>query len=169
MQETSEMGVQSLCQEYPLEKERITHSSILAWRIPRTEEPQATVHRVTKSRTRLRWLSTTWGTFVRVRSASAGARQPMGARQASGIRTQPECLCLTDAGVLAVCVKHGLASSILLLHSVGAPCAVNNMCNHTKRPVFLSSFLFFFIYCLLNTYSVFSAHQLYPLPSLLCS
>ena len=33
------MGVQSLGQEYPLEKERTTHSSILAWRIPQTEEP----------------------------------------------------------------------------------------------------------------------------------
>ena len=30
--------VQSLCQEYPLEKEMATHSSILAWRIPWTEE-----------------------------------------------------------------------------------------------------------------------------------
>ena len=27
------------CQEDPLEKERATHSSILAWRIPWTEEP----------------------------------------------------------------------------------------------------------------------------------
>ena len=30
--------VQSLSQEDPLEKEMVTHSSILAWRIPRTEE-----------------------------------------------------------------------------------------------------------------------------------
>ena len=36
MRETS---VQSLGQEDPLEKEMATHSSILAWRIPRTEEP----------------------------------------------------------------------------------------------------------------------------------
>ena len=33
------MPVQSLGQEYPLEKEMATHSSILAWRIPWTEEP----------------------------------------------------------------------------------------------------------------------------------
>ena len=32
-------GVWSLGQESPLEKEMATHSSILAWRIPRTEEP----------------------------------------------------------------------------------------------------------------------------------
>ena len=36
MQETR---VQSLGQEDPLEKEMVTHSSILAWRIPWTEEP----------------------------------------------------------------------------------------------------------------------------------
>jgi len=32
-------NVQSLIQEDPLEKEMATHSSILAWRIPWTEEP----------------------------------------------------------------------------------------------------------------------------------
>ena len=36
MQETR---VQSLGQEDPLEKEMVTHSGILAWRIPWTEEP----------------------------------------------------------------------------------------------------------------------------------
>ena len=36
MQET---WVQSLCWEDPLEKGTATHSSILAWRIPWTEEP----------------------------------------------------------------------------------------------------------------------------------
>ena len=36
MQET---WVPSLGQEEPLEKGTVTHSSILAWRIPRTEEP----------------------------------------------------------------------------------------------------------------------------------
>ena len=36
MQETQ---VPSLGQEDPLEKETATHSSILAWRIPWTEEP----------------------------------------------------------------------------------------------------------------------------------
>ena len=34
-----EMWVQSLGQEDPLEKEMATHSSILAWKIPWTEEP----------------------------------------------------------------------------------------------------------------------------------
>ena len=34
-----EMWIPSLSQEDPLEKEMATHSSILAWKIPRTEEP----------------------------------------------------------------------------------------------------------------------------------
>ena len=39
MQETEEMQIQSLDQEDPLEEGMATHSSILAWRIPWTEEP----------------------------------------------------------------------------------------------------------------------------------
>ena len=49
MQETQ---VQSLSWKDPLEKGTATHPSILAWRIPRTEEPgglQSTVHGVAKS------------------------------------------------------------------------------------------------------------------------
>ena len=34
-----ETGVRSLSQEDPIEKGMATHSSILAWRIPLTEEP----------------------------------------------------------------------------------------------------------------------------------
>ena len=37
MQDT---GVQSLGREDPLEEDMATHSSILAWRIPQTEEPR---------------------------------------------------------------------------------------------------------------------------------
>ena len=36
---TWETGIRSLGWEDPLEKEMATHSSILAWKIPRTEEP----------------------------------------------------------------------------------------------------------------------------------
>ena len=55
-----ETWVQSLCWEGLLEGDMAPHSSILAWRIPWTEEPgglrgawQAAVRGVTKSRTRL--------------------------------------------------------------------------------------------------------------------
>ena len=37
--EMQETWARSLGREDPLEKEMATHSSILAWRIPRTEEP----------------------------------------------------------------------------------------------------------------------------------
>ena len=39
MQETQEIQVQFLGREDALEKEMATHSSILAWEIPWTEEP----------------------------------------------------------------------------------------------------------------------------------
>ena len=39
MQVMQEMWIQSLGQEDPLGKETATHSSILAWKIPWTEEP----------------------------------------------------------------------------------------------------------------------------------
>ena len=39
MQETQKTWVRSLCQEDPLEEGMATHSCILAWRIPWTEEP----------------------------------------------------------------------------------------------------------------------------------
>ena len=39
MKEMQETQVQSLGREDPLEKEMATHSSIVAWRIPWTEEP----------------------------------------------------------------------------------------------------------------------------------
>ena len=39
LQAIQETGIRSLGQEDPLEKGMATHSSILAWRIPWTEEP----------------------------------------------------------------------------------------------------------------------------------
>ena len=43
-----ETGVQSLGGEDPLERHMATHSSILAWRIPQTEELAGYIHRVAK-------------------------------------------------------------------------------------------------------------------------
>ena len=54
MQETQEMWVLSLGREDPLKKEMATHSSILAWEIPWTEEPGGLQSMgVAKSQTRL--------------------------------------------------------------------------------------------------------------------
>ena len=57
MQETKETRVQSLGQGDPPGGGHGTPSSILAWRIPWTEEPGG-FHRVTKSQTQLKQLST---------------------------------------------------------------------------------------------------------------
>ena len=53
-----EARVQSLGWEHPLEKEMATHSSILAWRIPWTEQPSRLFHGVSESDT-TEWLTHT--------------------------------------------------------------------------------------------------------------
>ena len=52
---------QSPGQEDPLEKAMATHSSTLAWRIPRTEEPGGLQSTGSQSRTRLSNSTTTKG------------------------------------------------------------------------------------------------------------
>ena len=56
MQETQKMWVRSLSQEDPLEKEMVTHSNILAWEIPRTEEP-GRLHSMGLQRARHDWVT----------------------------------------------------------------------------------------------------------------
>ena len=58
MWEPQEMWVLSPGRENPLEEVMATHSSILAWRISWTDEPNPMVFRVTKSQTLLKGLST---------------------------------------------------------------------------------------------------------------
>ena len=60
MQERREMWVRTLGQEDegPLEEGMATPSNILAWRTLWTEEPGSLVHRVAKSQTPLKQLST---------------------------------------------------------------------------------------------------------------
>ena len=59
MQKMQETPVGFLSQENPLEEGMATHSSILAWRIPWTEEPGGlqSVHSVAKSWTQRKQLS----------------------------------------------------------------------------------------------------------------
>ena len=49
-----EMQIQSLGQEDPLEKEMATHSSILAWEIPQTEEPGGLLE---SQKSQIQWLN----------------------------------------------------------------------------------------------------------------
>ena len=57
MQDPQETRVQSLGQEDPLEEGMATHSSILAWRIPWTEEPGGPWSTGSQSQTRLNRLT----------------------------------------------------------------------------------------------------------------
>ena len=54
MQETQEVQVRSLGQEDPLEEGMATHSSILTWRSPWTEEPGGLQSKGLQSQTRLK-------------------------------------------------------------------------------------------------------------------
>ena len=65
-QEPQETWVQSLGQEDPLEEGMATHSSILAWRIPWTEEPGRLQSIESQGWTRLKQLSTHTHTHVQV-------------------------------------------------------------------------------------------------------
>ena len=53
IQETQETWVRFLGWEDPLEKEMATHSRILAWKIPWTEEPDGLLYIESQSQTRL--------------------------------------------------------------------------------------------------------------------
>ena len=55
-----DIGIRSLGREDPLEEEMATHSSIFAWRIPRTEEPGVPQSMVSQ-RVRFDWASTHQG------------------------------------------------------------------------------------------------------------
>ena len=58
-----EMWVQSLGQENPLEKEMATHTCILAWEIPRTEE-LVRHDSVTKQQQQIRSKPKLWKKYV---------------------------------------------------------------------------------------------------------
>ena len=57
MQETRETQGQSPGGEDPLEEERVTHPGMLAWRLPRTEEPGGLQSTGAQSQTQPQWLS----------------------------------------------------------------------------------------------------------------
>ena len=65
MQETEETQVRSLGQDEPLEEGMTTHSSIVAWRIPWTEQSGGLQSMGSQSRTWLKWLSMHLWCFLR--------------------------------------------------------------------------------------------------------
>ena len=98
MQEIQEMRVQSLGREDPLEESTATHSSALAWRIPRTEELGGLQSTGSQSRTRLkrlstraRTLSTSWGITVTSSARACRSRKTLGhSHQCSDTELQEE-------------------------------------------------------------------------------
>ena len=66
MQETRGIWVQSLGGEDPLEEGRATHSSTLAWRIPRTKEPGGLQSMGSQSQTRMKRLSAAHNTGLSI-------------------------------------------------------------------------------------------------------
>ena len=66
MQEMRGIWVRSLDGEDPLEEGRATHSSVLAWRIPWTEEPGGLQSMGLQSQTRVKQLSAAHNTGLRI-------------------------------------------------------------------------------------------------------
>ena len=76
-----ETRVQSLDQEDPLEKGMATHSSILAWEIPRTEEPGG-LQSTGSQRVRHDWVANTLSVLRRARAKGELLAVVWGSRQA---------------------------------------------------------------------------------------
>ena len=95
------MRVQSLGQEDPLEEEMATHSSILAWEIPWTEEPggiQCWGHKESDTTEHIRMITTpssgsTTGMHPRSHSQPAGGQAPSQLTHSGGPATT--CLNIT--------------------------------------------------------------------------
>ena len=70
--ETQETWAQSLGQEDPLKEEMATHSSILAWRIPWTEEPGGPLSVGCKESDMTEWLTLSLFSFSESQEFSGG-------------------------------------------------------------------------------------------------
>ena len=114
MQEMQEMWVQSLGREDPLEKEMANHSRILAWRIPRTEEPWwATVHRLTKSQTWLKRLNIQMHTLT-INKISSRKIETFGRFLKWRVVLVPSSLCSQPA----ICLWKNFSQRISLIREV---------------------------------------------------
>ena len=71
-----ETWVRSLGWEDLLEKEMATHSSLLTWEIPWTEEPGGLHSMGSQSRTRLKRLSSSSSSFIKSSSGGSVVKNP---------------------------------------------------------------------------------------------
>ena len=117
------MQVWSLSQKNPLEKEMATHSSILAWWIPRTEEPDGapTVPGVAELDTTVTNTFTFYGLTVHLICAAAAAKSLPSCLTVQPQRrqpTRPPCPWDSQAkntGVGCHCLLHTLCGNIFNL------------------------------------------------------
>ena len=88
--EMRETWVQPLGREGPLEKEMATHSSVLVWRIPWTEEPGGRQSMGSQSRTRLSdFTSSHLGT-----TSKSSLHTPMARDQSGALQSPSHLSCL---------------------------------------------------------------------------
>ena len=88
MQETQEMWIWSLGWEDPLEEEMATHSSILAWKIPWTEEPSKLWSMGSNT---TEWMSTYCMLICCASSSSPETAPPLKENIKFKLRTWDEC------------------------------------------------------------------------------
>ena len=112
MQETKKTQAQSLLgQEDPLEEGMATHSSIHAWRIPWTEDPDRLVHGVAQSWTQLQQLNTHPCTLQDTCSASQRRQRTTEPSEEQGAAD--------TFSICSVSVSSGLAPCQTLFYTLG--------------------------------------------------
>ena len=124
MQETQEMQVRSLGHEDPLEQEMPTHSGMLAWKIPQTEEPHMAVN---KKQTGLQiWETLGHGKeMTRNKESNVSRHQKITILAVIAItlsfRFPPECLFPLKPQISGCSVQHRLESAGRVWGSHPAP------------------------------------------------
>ena len=135
MQET---WVQSWDWDDPLEKETATHSSILAWEIPWTEEPGGlhTVHEVAKSQTQLSGWHLGYIQSMRLQRVGHNWVADTSLHLQFKILTKEEYLWVAKS-LIAICLKktHSLCTKYCVTH-----CVFVCVCTHTHVHITLHFF-----------------------------
>ena len=98
MQGMQDTQVQPLGQEDPLEEGMATHSSILAWRIPRTEEP-GRLESIGSQRIRHHWRNLTC-THAQAEALGMQASGARGLQSAGSVIVARGLSCLAACGLL---------------------------------------------------------------------
>ena len=125
MQETWETWVRPLGQEDPLENGMATHSRILAWRIPCTEEPSE-LHNVMG----LQRVGRDWTDLTRRHKASCGKWHHIGCLKQNILHLfiWPTCIAFVIVSWKAFCLKYSSLHMSLLIFQYISP-LILPLCN----------------------------------------